>query len=71
MQAKSQAPNDPLVLRELGRTLILQNNFEAAEDYLGQAIRAGDSQESKILRTQALLEEGDTRAAAAQLRVHG
>ncbi len=68
MQAKAQAPDDPLILRELGRTLVLQKNFEAAEDYLGQAIRAGDSQESKILRTQALLEEGDTRAAAAQLK---
>ena len=68
MQAKAQAPNDPLILRELGRTLILQKNLEAAEDYLGQAIRAGDSQESRILRTRALLEEGDTRAAAAQLK---
>jgi tetratricopeptide (TPR) repeat protein len=68
MQAKAQAPNDPLVLQELGRTLILQKNFDAAEECLGQAIRAGDSQESKILRTRALLDEGDTRAAAAQLK---
>jgi len=68
MQAKAQAPNDPLILRELGRTLILQKNLEAAEESLGEAIRAGDSQESKILRTRALLDDGDTRAAAAQLK---
>jgi len=68
MQAKAQAPNDALMLRELGRTLILQNNFEAAEECLGEAIRAGDFQEAKILRTRALLDEGDTSAAAAQLK---
>ena len=68
IQAAVQAPNDPLILRELGRTLILQKNFEDADECLRDAIRAGDSQEAKILRTRALLEEGDTRAAAEQLK---
>jgi len=68
MQAKDQASNDPLVLQELGRTLVFQKNWEAADEYLGQAIRAGASKEAMLLRTQALLELGDTRAAAAQLK---
>jgi len=68
MQAKGQAPNDPLILRELGRSLILQKNWEAAEECLAQAIRAGDTKEAMLLRARALLEEGDTRAAAAQLK---
>jgi len=69
MQAKAQAPSDPLILRELGRTLILQKNWEAADEYLGQAVRApGASKEAMLLRASALLEEGDTRAAAAQMK---
>jgi hypothetical protein len=55
-------------LRELGRTLIFQNNWEAADEYLGQAIRAGAPKEAMLLRSRALLEEGDARAAAAQLK---
>jgi len=68
MRAKDQVSNDPLILRELGRTLIFQKNWEAADEYLGQAIRAGASKEAMLLRAQALLELGDTRAAAAQLK---
>jgi Tfp pilus assembly protein PilF len=68
MQAKDQAPNDPLILQELGRTLIFQKNWEAADEYLGQAIRAGASKEAMVLRAHALLEEGDARAAAAQFK---
>jgi tetratricopeptide (TPR) repeat protein len=68
MQAKDLVPDDPFILRELGRTLIFQNNWEAADEYLGQAIRAGASKETMLLRAHALLEEGDARAAAAQLK---
>jgi tetratricopeptide (TPR) repeat protein len=68
MQAKAQAPGDPLILRELGRTLIFQNNWEAADEYLGQALRAGATKDTMLLRVHALLEEGDARAAEAQLK---
>ena len=68
VQANAQAPDDPFILRELGRTLIFQKNYEAADEYLGKAIRAGASKEAMFLRAQALLEDGDTRAAAAQLK---
>jgi tetratricopeptide (TPR) repeat protein len=68
MQAKDQASDDPLILQELGRTLVFQKNWEAADEYLDKAIHAGASPEAMLLRTRALLEEGDTRAAAAQLK---
>jgi len=68
MQARDQAPGDPLILRELGRTLIFQNNWEAADEYLGQALRAGATKDTMLLRAHALLEEGDARAAEAQLK---
>jgi Tfp pilus assembly protein PilF len=68
MQAKDQAPEDPFILQELGRTLIFQKNWEAADEYLGKAIRAGASPETMLLRSRALLEQGDTPAAAAQLK---
>ena len=68
MQAKDQAPDDPFILEELGRTLVFQKNWEAADEYLEKAIRAGASKEMMLFRTRALLEEGDTGAAAAQLK---
>ena len=68
MQAKDQASDDPFILQELGRTLIFQKNWEAADEYLDKAIRAGASKEMMLFRTRALLEEGDPRAAAAQLK---
>jgi tetratricopeptide (TPR) repeat protein len=68
MQAKDQAPDDPFILQELGRTLVFQKNWEAADEYLEKAIRAGASKEMMLFRTRALLEEGDTGAAAAQLK---
>ena len=68
MKALHQAPQDPLIMLELGRTLVFQKNWEAADEYLNQAIRAGAPKEAMLLRTHSLLEEGDARAAAAQLK---
>ena len=72
MQAKAQAPGDPLILRELGRTLILQKNHEAAEDYLSQAIRAGDSQNRRFFAPKRCWEkviQGPPRRSFQ--RIHG
>jgi len=68
MQANEQAPDDPFILQELGRTLMFQNNWEAADQHLDKAIRAGASKEMIPLRARALLEEGDPWAAGVQLR---
>ncbi|MHB8653759.1 MAG: hypothetical protein ACYDA9_07765 [Terriglobia bacterium] len=68
MQAKDLEPMDAFVLQELGRTLILQKNWEAADDYLAQAIGAGASKEAQLLRMRAMLEEGDPEAADAAMK---
>ncbi len=68
MQAKDLDPKNAFVLQELGRTLIFQKNWEAAEDYLGKAVSAGASKEALLLRTRALLEEGDAEAAEAEMK---
>jgi tetratricopeptide (TPR) repeat protein len=68
MQANEQAPHDPLILQELGRTLEFQSNWEAADQYLDEAIQAGASKEVIPLRARALLEQGDALAAQALLK---
>lgn len=68
MQAKDLDPNDGFMLQELGRTLMFQKNWEAADEYLAKAIANGASPEAKLLRTRALMEEGDPVAAEAQLK---
>jgi hypothetical protein len=68
MQAKDLDPNNAFVLQELGRTLVLQKNWEAADQYLAKALSAGASKEALFLRTRALLEGGDAEAADAALK---
>ncbi len=68
MQAKDLDPKNALVLQELGRTLVLQKNWEAADEYLAKAVAAGAPKEALLLRTRALLEEGDPEAADAALK---
>jgi tetratricopeptide (TPR) repeat protein len=68
MQAKDLDPKNALVLQELGRTLVLQRNWEAADEYLAKAVSVGAPKEALLLRTRALLEEGDTEAADAALK---
>jgi hypothetical protein len=67
MQAKDLDPKNAFVLQEIGRTLFLQKNWEAAEDYLGQAVTAGASKDAQLLRARAYLEEGDPEAADASM----
>ena len=63
-------PSDPSVLQELGRTLLLQKNWEAADEYLEKAIQAGAPSEAHLLRARALLEEGDVDAANAEMQTY-
>ncbi len=63
-------PSDSIVLQELGRTLLLQNNWEAADLYLEKAITSGASSEAHLLRARALSEEGDTDTADAEMRAY-
>ena len=68
VKAKDLDPTKAFVLQELGRTLVLQKNWEAADEYLAKALKAGASKEALLLRTRALLEEGDPEAAADALQ---
>ena len=68
MQAKDLDPNNAFVLQELGRTLVFQKNWEAADHYLDEATRAGAPKEALLLRVRALLEEGDPGAADAVMK---
>lgn len=63
-------PSDPVVLQELGRTLLLQKNWEAADEYLEKAIQAGAPSEAHLLRTRALLETNDIDSAEAEMRTY-
>jgi tetratricopeptide (TPR) repeat protein len=60
-------PNSILALQEMGRVQISQKNWEAADRYLERAIRAGASDEARLLRVRALLEEGDNVEAGREM----
>jgi tetratricopeptide (TPR) repeat protein len=66
-KALEVAPGDPLALQELGRTLILQKNWEAADEYLEKAIQAGAAEGARLLRVRALLEQGDSGEAEKEM----
>lgn len=66
-QTLELAPNDPLALQELGRILISQKNWEAADEYLEKAIKAGAPADVRLLRVRALVELGDTGEAENEM----
>ena len=68
MQATQLDPKNAFILQEMGRTLVLQKNWEAADDYLHRALVAGGSKDAMLLRARALLEEGDPEAASGVMK---
>jgi len=60
-------PKDALALQEMGRVLISQKNWEAADRNLEKALRAGAGDEARLLRVRALLEEGDIAEAGHEM----
>jgi hypothetical protein len=68
VQAGVLAPSDGFVLEELGRTEVLQQNWDAAANQLKDAVAAGAPKEALLLRARALLEEGDASAAAEAMK---
>lgn len=67
LKAQEVQPEDPLVLQEIGRALILLQNWEAADQYLEKSIKAGAPAEAHLLRLRALLELNETSEAEAEL----
>ncbi len=60
-------PCNALALQEMGRVLVAQQNWGAAEQYLEKALRAGADKEVRLLRVRALLEVGDVGEAAREM----
>lgn len=60
-------PGNALALQEMGRVLIQQKNWEAADRYLEKALSAGAGEEARLLRVQTLLEEGDIAEAEREM----
>jgi tetratricopeptide (TPR) repeat protein len=66
-EALNLAPQDPLGLQEMGRMELLLHNWGAANTYLGKAVAAGASPEARLLRAEALLDEGEFDGANQEL----
>ena len=60
-------PNNVLALQELGRVLVAQKRWEAADQYLDKALHAGARDEARLLRVRALLGEGDIDEAGHEM----
>jgi tetratricopeptide (TPR) repeat protein len=60
-------PHNALALQEMGRVLIAQKNWAAADRYLERALRVGAGDEARLLRAHALLEEGDIDEAGREM----
>ena len=60
-------PQNVLALQELGRTLVAQKNWEAADQYLEKALQSGAGDDARLLRIRALLELGDVDESAREL----
>lgn len=67
LDALKIAPQDPLVLQELGRSQLLIRNWAAANEYLEKAIAAGAGAEARLMRVQALMGRGDTEEASKEM----
>jgi tetratricopeptide (TPR) repeat protein len=70
LQALNTDPQSRLLLQELGRAYLLQQNWPAADRYLARAIRAGAFPEAHLLRAEALLAEAKPREAEAECRTY-
>lgn len=61
---------NPLLLQELGRSYLLQQNWSGADDSLARAIQAGASPEAHLMRAEALLSEAKPGEAQAEMQTY-
>jgi tetratricopeptide (TPR) repeat protein len=66
-EALKYAPKDALALQEAGRAELMQENWTAADSYLGRALAAGAGPDARFLRVKALLNEGSTDQAKVEM----
>ena len=67
MEALKFRPEDPLALQELGRTLQLTQQFEAANSVLKRALAAGAGPEARLLYVESWLGVGRSDEASAEM----
>jgi len=66
-EALKLAPQDALVLQELGRALLATQQFEGANEYLKKALAAGAGTEARLLYIKSCLGVGRTAEATAEM----
>jgi tetratricopeptide (TPR) repeat protein len=66
-QALRISPNDPLVLEELGRAFLLDQQPETAQTYLDRAIKGGSPPDARLLEARALAEAGDVKTGENEM----
>jgi len=67
LEALKYAPRDALVLQELGRSQVLIQDWEPAQQYLSKAIAAGAGPEARLLHAEALLGGDQVQAASLEM----
>ncbi len=67
LEALKYNPKDTLALQELGRTLLAEQKFEYAADYLNKALTAGAGPEARLLYVQALVGAGRSGDALPEM----
>jgi tetratricopeptide (TPR) repeat protein len=66
-QALGAAPNDPLVLQELGRMFAWKKDWKSADQYLDRAIRAGAPDSAWLLGLRVLLQLNNLEKARVEM----
>jgi Tfp pilus assembly protein PilF len=67
LEALKSSPQDALALQELGRTLLIQQEFGAASEYLKKSLAAGAGPEGRLLYIRACVGAGRVDEANAEM----
>jgi tetratricopeptide repeat protein len=68
LRAMETEPNSPLLLRELGRAYLLEQDWSDADSCLSHAILAGAPPETHLMRAEALLAEAKPGDAQTEMQ---
>ncbi|HXJ92778.1 MAG TPA: hypothetical protein VMT20_07830 [Terriglobia bacterium] len=66
-EALKFSPQDPLALGETGRAELQLQNWATADAYLAKALSAGAGPDARLMRVQALLNEGSSDEAKREM----
>ena len=69
-EALKYAPNDPIILQELGRAQSMRMNWWAANETLGKAVAAGAGPEARLMHARALAWVGNSEQARAEMNAY-